>query len=103
MKGLLEGQVDANDFVNQHPAEAQKPANDQIEKITGKRLADPVVAAAVDEPDLHQRPVASSLQSRPTTPRPSGLLETVDLTGIYDLTLLNEVLKAARPAEVSGL
>src|SRR5262249_41898157 len=43
VRKLLEGQVAANDYVNTNPADAQKAANDQIEKITQNRLSDKVV------------------------------------------------------------
>ena len=48
--------------------------------------------------DFTLDPIASSLQSSADDAERSGLLEPVDLDGIYDLTLLNEVLKAAERA-----
>ncbi len=80
---LLEGQVAANDYVNKNPAEAQKAANDQIEKLTQKRLADAVVAASWNNMTFTDDPIASSLvdvgrERRVTRParqrRPDGHL-----------------------------
>ncbi|MEP6661576.1 MAG: ABC transporter substrate-binding protein [Acidimicrobiales bacterium] len=103
VRGLLEGQVAANDFVNANPAEAQKLANDQIEKLTQKRLSDALIAASWKNLTFANDPIASSLQASANAATDVGLLDKVDLKGIYDLTLLNEVLKAAGEATVSGL
>jgi NitT/TauT family transport system substrate-binding protein len=103
VKKLLEGQVAANDYVNKYPAEAQKAANDQIEKITQKRLSDAVVAGAWKNLTFTNDPIASSLKKSADDAVSLGLLEQPDLTGIYDLTLLNQVLKAQGQPDVSGL
>jgi NitT/TauT family transport system substrate-binding protein len=103
VKKLLEGQVAANDYVNKNPAEAQKAANDQIEKITQKRLSDAVVAAAWRNLTFTNDPIASSLKKSADDAVSLGLLEQPDLTGIYDLTLLNQVLEAQGQPDVSGL
>ena len=101
VKQLLEGQVAANDFVNANPAEAQTLANDQIEKITGKRVKDEVIAAAWKNLTFTDDPIASSLKKSADSAISIGLLDPVDLTGIYDLDPLNEVLKAAGEPTVS--
>jgi NitT/TauT family transport system substrate-binding protein len=103
VKRLLEGQVAANDFVNASPVEAQKLANDQIEKLTQKRLGNALIAAAWKNLTFTNDPIASSLQTSANSATDVGLLAKVDLKGIYDLTLLNEVLKARGEAPVSGL
>jgi sulfonate transport system substrate-binding protein len=103
VKGLLEGQVAANDFVNKNPAEAQKAANDQIEKITQKRINDTVIAAAWKNLTFTDDPVASSLKASADHATALDLLKPVDLSKIYDLGPLNEVLKAAGEPELSGL
>jgi NitT/TauT family transport system substrate-binding protein len=95
VKGLLAGQVAANDYVKQNPADAQKAANDQIEKITQKRLADGVVAAAWKNLSFTNDPIASSLKTSADDAVALELLKPVDLSGIYDLGPLNDVLKAA--------
>jgi NitT/TauT family transport system substrate-binding protein len=103
VKGLLAGQVAANDFVNKNPAEAQKAANDQIEKITQKRVSDVVIAAAWKNLTFTNDPVASSLKTSADNAIALELLKPVDLSKIYDLGPLNEVLKTAGDSEVSGL
>jgi NitT/TauT family transport system substrate-binding protein len=99
---LLDGQVMANDYVNSHPAEAQKAANDQIEKLTQKRLKDAVLATAWKNLTFTNDPVASSLTKSASAAQSVGLLDQVDLNGLYDLTLLNKVLQAHHEAAVGA-
>jgi NitT/TauT family transport system substrate-binding protein len=47
-------------------------------------------------------PVASSLRKSAEHAEQVGLLEKIDLDGIYDVALLNEVLKAAGEEEVEA-
>ncbi|HKA04587.1 MAG TPA: ABC transporter substrate-binding protein, partial [Acidimicrobiales bacterium] len=103
VRKLLEGQVAANDYVNQNPADAQTAANDQIEKITQKRLNDAVVADAWKHLTFTNDPIASSLAKSAHDAVDLGLLDQPNLTGIYDLTLLNQVLTAQGQPDVNGL
>jgi NitT/TauT family transport system substrate-binding protein len=104
VKRLLEGQVKANAFVNANPAEAQQIANTEIEKITTKKLKDGLIQAAWPNLEFTDDPIASSLSKSAADAQALGLLKPVDnLPGIYDLTLLNEVLKADGQPAVSGL
>jgi NitT/TauT family transport system substrate-binding protein len=48
-------------------------------------------------------PIASSLAKSKDDAVEAGLLDDVDLEGIYDLTLLNELLAERGAAEVEGL
>jgi NitT/TauT family transport system substrate-binding protein len=100
---LLRGQVTANEFVNANVPEAQQLANDQIEKITQKRVADEVIQSAWQHLTFTNDPIAASLQGAADSAAAVGLLDRVDLTGIYDLTLLNEVLSASSEPGVRGL
>lgn len=102
VKRLLEGQVAANDFIAKNEAEAQSLVNQGIEKITSKRLADAVITGAWKNLRFTNDPIASSLATSAKHAEDIGLLDKVDLKGIYDLRLLNEVLKAAGEDEVSA-
>jgi NitT/TauT family transport system substrate-binding protein len=103
VKQFLEGQVAANDWVNQNSAEAETVANDEIGKITGKPLKPEVISAAWPNLTFTDDPIASSLITSAKDAVDIGLLKPVDnLQGIYDLTLLNQVLSEADQPEVSG-
>jgi NitT/TauT family transport system substrate-binding protein len=95
VKRLLAGHVAANDYVNDHAAEAQTAANAEIERITGKKLAAGVITTAWKNLRFTNNPIASSLKTGAKHAESIGLLKPVSLTGIYDLKLLNAVLTAA--------
>ena len=94
VRALVRGQVRANTFVNDDPGGAQAVVNDGIEKITGKRLADDLITTAWGNLEFTNDPVATSLTVSAEHARSVGLLDEVDLRGIYDLNALNGVLEA---------
>ena len=100
---LLEGQVAATDFINANPAEAKTLANQAIAKVTGKALPQAVLDAAWPNMTFTNDPIASSLRQGADNAKAVGLLDAgTRLDGIYDLTLLNKVLKAAGKPEVKS-
>ncbi len=100
VKKFLEGQVAANDYIRSNPAESQQAVSDQIGKLTGKPLDVKLIQKAWPSLEFTNDPVASSLISGAQHAEEIGLLEPTELDGLYDLTLLNEVLKAKGEAEV---
>jgi NitT/TauT family transport system substrate-binding protein len=90
--GLLDGLVATIDTFVADPAAAQTDTNDGIEAITENRLADETIAGAFGSLTFTVDPIASSLQGSADDAVAVGLLEEIDLTGIYDLTLLNAIL-----------
>ena len=100
---LLKGEDDAIAYINAVPADAQKLTNDGIAKITGKALKDEVVAAAFKNLSFTLDPLASSLKKSAQDAYDAGLLKDTKLDGIYDLTLVNQVLTARGESEVTGL
>jgi len=94
VKRLLEAQVQSDLLLNSKPAEAQKEANDALATLTGKRLGDQVVASAWTHMTFTNDPLASSIQTSADHAQKVGLLSKVDLRGMTDLTLLNQVLSA---------
>jgi sulfonate transport system substrate-binding protein len=103
VKRLIEGQVAANDYVNTHATESQKIANDQIEQLTTKRMQDATIASSWQNLTFTNDPIATSLAKSAADANAVGLLDKVDLRGIYDLSLLNEVLSAAGQPKVNAL
>jgi len=102
-QSLLEGLYQAVAFLNANPVDAQQLTNDTVAQITGKTLAPGVVAAAWPNLTFTLDPLATTLKASAEHAQAVGLLHAVDLKGLYDLTLLNEVLAAhGRPA-VTGL
>ena len=103
VKQLLEGDVEANDYVNSKPDESQKIVNDQIKAATGKPLAATVLSAAWKNLTFTTDPISSSLQKSADAAISLGLLDKVSLKGIDSLDLLNEVLVANGKAKVMGV
>jgi NitT/TauT family transport system substrate-binding protein len=103
VQALLAGHLTANDLVNTDPAKAQELTNQGIEKITGTTIADDVITAAWPNLTFTVDPVAASLKESAEHAAAVGLLDPVDLTGIYDLSLINELLELAGEPPVSGL
>ena len=101
VKQLLEGLLQATDYVNDHPAEAQAALSGAITGLTGSTLSPDITAASWSNLTFTLDPIASSLQASADAARELGFLASSDLTGIYDLTLLNEVLSAAGRPEVA--
>jgi len=100
---LLEGYLEALRFVNESPDEAQAITNDGIEAITGARLSDETIAGAWQNLTFTWDPIASSLQGSADDAVAAQLLEPVDLSGIYDLAILNRLLDEAGEDPVEGL
>jgi NitT/TauT family transport system substrate-binding protein len=104
IKQFLEGQVAANQWVNANSDEAKTITNDEIGKITGKPLKPEVIDSAWANLTFTDDPIASSLIGSAEDAVAVGLLDPVDnLEGIYDLSILNQVLAAAGQPEVSQL
>ncbi|HEX9978156.1 MAG TPA: ABC transporter substrate-binding protein [Acidimicrobiia bacterium] len=102
VEAFLRAHVRAVDFANDHPAEAQADVADQILAITGQELAADVIAAAWGNMTFTVDPIADSLVQSARDAEAVGLLEPVDLTGIYALELLNGVLAAMGREPVFG-
>ena len=100
---LITGEVEAVRTVNEGGAEARTIVNAGIEKITGKALPQAVIDAAWGNLTFTVDPIASSLAKSASDAEAAGLLEPVDLSGIYDLSILNKVLSAGGQSEVKGL
>ena len=104
VRALVEGLLDAIDEANaDDPADAQNTVNDGIEEVTTKRLDDATIQGAWENLTFTADPIASSLEASKDHAVDVGLLEDVDLDGIYDLTILNQALADRGEEEVAGL
>jgi NitT/TauT family transport system substrate-binding protein len=103
VRALISGLLDAIDVANGDAAEAQAVTNDGIEADTTNRLDDATITAAWENLTFTPDPIASSLEKSKEDAVEAGLLEDVDLDGIYDLTILNELLQERGEQEVAGL
>ncbi|MER6505365.1 ABC transporter substrate-binding protein [Nonomuraea sp. NPDC001636] len=101
LKKLIEAHVEANDVIAKDPAGAAQTANAALQKLTGKALKPEVLDSAFKNITFTNDPIASSLVGSAEHATKVGLLDPVDLNGIYDLTVLNEVLAAKGQQAIS--
>jgi NitT/TauT family transport system substrate-binding protein len=99
---LLKGQIQANDYIAQNPAAAQQAANTELQALTGKPIKSSILPAAFREITFTNDPDASSLATDATQAQAVGLLKPVNLSGIYDLGPLNQLLQAAGEPQVKS-
>ncbi|WP_407549236.1 aliphatic sulfonate ABC transporter substrate-binding protein [Streptomyces sp. Pv4-95] len=107
VEAVLRGSVKTNDWIRSNPAAAKKALNDKLADptISGKSLPGEVIDPAFKNVDLTDDPLAATLQEEADHAVKAGLLKKPDLKGIYDLTLLNKVLKSEgkQPVDDAGL
>jgi NitT/TauT family transport system substrate-binding protein len=94
VKALIEGQVDADEWIAANPAAAKTTVNSELKRITTKPLSAAVLDRAWSNIAITTDPVAASLKKSADDAVAAGLLTKVDLKGIYDLRILREVLQA---------
>jgi NitT/TauT family transport system substrate-binding protein len=99
---LIKAQIQANNFIKSNPAAAQADVNAELAAYTGKALKPSIVAAAFKEITFTNDPDASSLTADASQAASLGLLKPVSLSGIFDLTPLNQALAAAGQPQVSS-
>jgi NitT/TauT family transport system substrate-binding protein len=93
VKNLLAALVDVTQHINADKAAAAKVLNAALKKETGKALPDAVIARAMERVEFTWDPVSASLRkSAEGAHKLHFLRKPPDLTGIYALQTLNEVL-----------
>lgn len=102
VKRFLRGHVAALDYLNSDSAAAQREVNAGLAKLTGKPLSDAVMARAWKNLTFTADPISTSLRASAKHAEAVGLLQPVDLDGLYDVGPLNEVLKAKGERAVSA-
>ena len=102
---LIEAEATTLDEVKADPAKAKATANDALKALTGKTLKPAVLDRAFEGLTLTLDPIASTLQASADHGVEVGTTKKADLSGIYDLALLNAVLKARgeQPVSAAGL
>jgi NitT/TauT family transport system substrate-binding protein len=92
VKALLEAQVEADKQLKADPTKAQTVVNAALKSLTGKALKPEVIARAFSQIEITEDPLASTLKELADHAFATGLVKKGDLKGIYDLTLLRQVL-----------
>jgi NitT/TauT family transport system substrate-binding protein len=89
----LRAHVAITRWEQENPDEAKQIANAEIKRLTGKELPPAVLDMAWSRMRVTYDPISASLVQSAQGAYAAGFLkEKPDLSGIYDLTLLNQVL-----------
>lgn len=99
---LLDGHLDALEAIEADPESAQQTVATTIEDVTGTAIDPDVLDLAWQNLEFTPDPIAASLHGSAEDATASGLLDPVDLDGIYALDLLNELLSERGEQEVSS-
>ncbi|MCW2606671.1 MAG: transporter substrate-binding protein [Frankiales bacterium] len=92
VKALLEGQVAADKAIAADLPGAKTVVNAELKKLTGKALKPATIDRAFTGIEITEDPLAETLKTSAEHGFATGLTTQADLTGIYDLRLLREVL-----------
>jgi NitT/TauT family transport system substrate-binding protein len=96
VKRLLTAHVNETQWINEHKDEVPKVFNTELKKLTGQTIPDETLTEALPRLEFTNDPIKLSLFQSANDAYDLGFLakgkDRPDLTGIYDLTLLNQVL-----------
>ncbi|MCX4783220.1 aliphatic sulfonate ABC transporter substrate-binding protein [Streptomyces sp. NBC_01264] len=101
VEAVLTGTVKTNAWINANPDKAKASANAKLAAEGGKPLDTKVIDPAWPSILITNDPLASTLKTQSEWAVKAKLIEQPELNGIYDLKLLNKVLKAAGQPEVA--
>jgi NitT/TauT family transport system substrate-binding protein len=102
VKRFLQGLVDTISFMQANPGAAETATNDQLLSLSGKKLPAKILTAAFSDLTFTVDPIASSLQKQAADAVAAGTVSHPKTAGIYDLSILNQVLKAKGMVTVAG-
>jgi NitT/TauT family transport system substrate-binding protein len=94
VRSWLSAHVDITMWEQAHAQEAMQLVNQEIERITGKPIGEDILAMAWSRMEATYDPISTSLFASADSAYKAGFLEAEpDLSGIYQLDILNDVLR----------
>ncbi|HEY7227368.1 MAG TPA: ABC transporter substrate-binding protein [Nitrososphaeraceae archaeon] len=104
IKKLLEAHVNETQWINNHKEEALKTFNIELKKLTGQTIQDDQLKQAFSRLELTYDPLRETLIKSANDAFDVGFLGKTrpDLKGIFDLKILNEVLKEKGLQSIAG-
>ncbi|KNB53372.1 aliphatic sulfonate ABC transporter substrate-binding protein [Streptomyces caatingaensis] len=102
VEAVLRGSVRTNAWIAAHPERAKASADKALRRLSGKALPAEILDPAWASIRTLDDPLAATLRAEADHAVAAGLLDAPDLSGIYDLTLLNKVLRAEGRPPVSA-
>lgn len=104
IKKLLEAHVNETQWINNHKDEALKIFNIELKRLTGQTIPDDQLKQAFSRLELTYDPLQETLIKSANDAFDVGFLGKTrpDLNGIFDLKILNEVLKEKGLQTIAG-
>jgi NitT/TauT family transport system substrate-binding protein len=102
VKQLIEGELASINYIRTNRAKAEELTATGIESASGKPIAPELVTASFENLTFTVDPIPSSLVKDARDAHELGLIDSADVKGIYDLKILNEVLKAKGQAAITA-
>jgi NitT/TauT family transport system substrate-binding protein len=93
VEAVVRGIVRTNVWITDHAEQAKSIINSALKELTTEALPVAILDPAFSHVEFLHDPLASTLKASAETAEEVGLLEEPDLDGIYDLTILNKVLR----------
>ncbi len=103
LQKFIAAHIELTQWIHEHPDEAKKLLNSELEAETSKALAPEILDRAWGQLEITHDPVRASLLKSAEDAHDAGFLkDKPDLSRIYELRFLNTVLKEKGLSEVSG-
>ena len=101
--GLLKGHIKAENLLVTAPASATTAVNQELAARQGSRLSQPVLTQSFAQISFTEDPLAGSILAEARHAAAAGLIKPVQaLSGLYDLNMLNGLLRTAGQRPVSS-
>jgi NitT/TauT family transport system substrate-binding protein len=100
IRNLIRAESNAIDLIGKDPTTAKALTNQAITAVTTKALPQNLIDASFEHITFTLDPVPTALRKSAKDAQKVGLLGPVNLNGIYELSLLNGVLKAQGKAAI---
>jgi NitT/TauT family transport system substrate-binding protein len=106
IKKLLAAHVNETQWINEHKKEVPKVFNTELQKLTGQTIPEDVLTEALTRLEFTNDPIKLSLFQSANDAYDLGFLakgqDRPNLSGIYDLALLDQVLSEKGFATIEG-
>jgi NitT/TauT family transport system substrate-binding protein len=101
ISGLLKGELAAISHLNANKPNAEREITAAIKTVTGKTISPSILHAALAKVTLTYDPITASIATDAKNAFVLNFSSSKSVKGLYDLSLLNRVLKAAKLTTVA--
>src|SRR5262249_36530636 len=99
---LLKGLISSIDLIKTNPSQPEQPVSQGVKQESGKALSVDLVKRSFKSIEFTLDPLASTLQKDAEAAKKLGFIDSTDLSNIYSLDLLNQLLDADGQAAISA-